>query len=95
MLREGVKRSRCDDHLTNLWERQQGKVRYVVLSADGHPLGADGEIAAPRRVSITLPETPASIDVLFEGRTITPSTDHFIDILDDAFAVHVYKVKFQ
>jgi hypothetical protein len=71
-----------------LWERQDGKTRYLVALV-GDRKGADREL----QVSFTLPMKTGRVEVLFEGRTLAAEGGRFTDTFAKPYTVHVYRAK--
>ncbi len=71
----------------NLWEKQDGKARYLVAMRGDSPLAEKD-----RQVTFTLPVNAAKVEVLFEGRRLPVHERQFTDRLDETFTVRVYRL---
>ena len=78
--------SRCDDPALDLWERQDGRTRWLVVLRHGDPKGA------AKAATFTLPGAAAKVEVLFEGREVPARGPSFSDELRGPSAVHVYRI---
>jgi hypothetical protein len=82
-----VRLQRTSSSALTVWERQDGRTRYVVAM-----LGDQLPEVKNRRVTYRLPVKAMRADVLFEGRRIAVEDGQFTDHFDEPFTVRVYRL---
>lgn len=82
--RAPAQETKADRAGLTVWERQDGKTRYVVAQV--------GERRPDEPVvTFTLPAAGKRIDVLFEDRTLAVEGGHFTDRFGEPYTVRVYR----
>jgi hypothetical protein len=83
---EPSEKTTCEQPAITVWEKQDGKTRYVIAMRGAEPG------TGPVEAQLTLPKPAASVGVQFEGRTLAAPKRSFKDSFDTPYTVHVYRV---